>query len=135
MKTSEYLDLAQKKLEVKNDNQLVDKMGWAKSQVNNYRHNRQQMDNEAARKIAELLEIPVWKVIADMETLRAKDEPTRKAWKMLAKLSNQKGVALPSALILNVFIFCGATLCILCKIALQAKRLSTDVSPNYLELA
>jgi len=135
MKTSEYLDLAQKKLEVKNDNQLVDKMGWAKSQVNNYRHNRQQMDNEAARKIAELLEIPVWKVIADMETIRAKDEPTRKAWKMLSKLSAQKGYALPSMLILNAFIFNVAAYCILCQIASHAKRLSRDVSPNYARLA
>ena len=130
MKTSEYLDLAKKTHGMRSDNELARVLSWSKSQVNNYRHNRQQMDNEAARKCAEFIDIPVWQVIADMETLRAKDEPTRKAWKMLSKLSNEKGFALPSMLILNSFIFSGAVYCILCKIANQFKRLSGDVSPN-----
>jgi len=91
MKTSEYLDLAKKTHGMRSDNELARSLNWSKSQVNNYRHNRQQMDNEAARKCAEFIDVPVWKIIADMEIQRAKDEPTRKAWKMLSKLSKEAG--------------------------------------------
>jgi len=135
MKTSEYLDLAKKTHGMRSDNELARILEWSKSQVNNYRHNRQQMDNEAARKYAEFIDIPVWQVIADMEAQRQKDPVKKQAWKMLSKSSTQKGVALPKQLILNAFIFWGAAYCILCKIALQAKRHSADVSPNYLIMA
>ena len=91
MKCSDYLDLAMKKRGLRNDRQIALELEWSSSKIFNYRHNRQMMDNEAARQIAELLDIPVWQVIADMEIERAKDEPTRKAWKMLAKMSKQGG--------------------------------------------
>lgn len=77
MKTSDYLDLAQKKTGKRNDNQLSELLGWSRSKVNNYRHNRQGMDNEAARQIAEILDVPVWQIIADMEAERQKD-PSKK---------------------------------------------------------
>lgn len=58
MKPSDYLDLAQKKVGVRSDNALGVKLKWGRSKINNYRHNRQMMDNEAARQIAEVLDIP-----------------------------------------------------------------------------
>jgi hypothetical protein len=114
MKTSDYLDLAQKKSGARNDNQLKKLLGWGDSKINNYRHNRQAMDNEAARQIAELLEVPVWQIIADMEIQRAKDEPTRKAWKMLGKLSKQGGRATANLLFLLPFPAFGLLHYILC---------------------
>jgi hypothetical protein len=72
------------------------------------------MDNEACRQLAELLNIPVMQIIADMEIYRAKDEPTRKAWKLLAKISSQSGVANPILLIILSFLSVGGVQYILC---------------------
>ena len=96
MKTSEYLDLAQKLTGTRNDNQLMKVMGWKPSQVNNYRHDRQPMDNEQARQIAEITNIPVLSVIVDMELIRAErqnDVDKTNAWKKLARLSKEAGAA------------------------------------------
>jgi transcriptional regulator with XRE-family HTH domain len=101
MKPSDYLDLAHKKMGVRTDNKLREKLNWSSSKVNNYRHNKQMMDNEAARQIAEVLDVPVWQVIADMEINRAKDEPTRKAWMKLSKLKKEAGAVIPNLLILQ----------------------------------
>ena len=117
MKPNQYLDLAIKKAGVKNDNQLMQAIGWGKSKVNNYRHNRQLMDNEAARQIAELINVPVMQVIADMEAERAKEKETRNAWKMLSKMSKEAGKATSNLLILNVIFSLSALYYILCKIA------------------
>jgi|GEM_PF-6124766 len=114
MKTSDYLDLAQKKTGARNDNQLCELLGWRSSKVNNYRHNRQAMDNEAARQIAEVLEIPVLAVIADMEAERQKDPSKKKAWRMLSKMSKQSGRATANLLFLLPFPAIWAALCILC---------------------
>lgn len=104
MKPSDYLDLAQKKVGVRSDNALGVKLKWGRSKINNYRHNRQMMDNEAARQIAEVLDIPVWQVVADMEAQRAKDDVTRRKWLELAKSTSVAGAI---ALSLNVLPFAG----------------------------
>lgn len=114
MKTSDYLDLAQKATGKRNDNQLSVMLGWSRSKINNYRHNRQGMDNEAARQIAEVLDIPVIQIIADMEIQRAKEEPTKRAWMKLAKTIKQTGGITPNLLFLMSFM--SSLLCILCKI-------------------
>lgn len=99
MKTSEYLDLAIKKHDLRNDNQLSNAMGWGSSKVCNYRKNRQAMDNEAAREMAVFLDVPVWNIIADMEAMRAKDPTKKKAWAKLAKMKHQSGMAITSMML------------------------------------
>lgn len=116
MKTSDYLDLAQKKTGKRNDNQLSELLGWSRSKVNNYRHNRQHMDNEAARQIAELIDVPVITVIADMEAQRIKNPEGKKAWKMIAKMTAQRGFASTNLLLLLSFFSWTVKYCILCKI-------------------
>ena len=114
MKTSDYLDLAQKKTGKRNDNQLSQLLGWSRSKVNNYRHNRQHMDNEAARQIAELIDVPVITVIADMEAQRVKNPEGKKAWKMIAKMTAQQGLASTNLLLILSFFSWTFHNCILC---------------------
>jgi len=47
------------------------------------------MDNEAARQIAKILDIPVWTIITNMEAQKQKDPSKKKAWKMLSKMTKQ----------------------------------------------
>jgi len=113
MKTSEYLDLAQRKTGARNDNQLMKLMKWKPSQINNYRHDRQPMDNEQARQIAEVTEVNIVKVIADMEIIRAErknNSEAKKAWKELAKMTKQMGGVSTNLLInMNLFFMaCGS---------------------------
>jgi hypothetical protein len=130
MNSYEYIAEVKRINGLDTDYKAAKMLGWSQHKITNYK-NGQTMDNEAARQIAEILDVPLIKIIADMEVMRAKTEPTRKAWKMLSKMSNQSGVALPSLLIFNVFIFCGATFCILCQIANITPRLNGRVSPSY----
>ena len=134
MNSYEYVTKVREIKNLGTDYALAKMLGWSPHKIYQYRDG-QSMDNNAARQIAEILDMPVITVIADMEAQRAKDENVKEAWKMLSKSSTQKGLALPKQLILNAFIFWGAAYCILCKIALQAKRHSADVSPNYLIMA
>jgi ribosome-binding protein aMBF1 (putative translation factor) len=86
MEISQYLDLAMKKRNLRSDNQLSKELGWSKSKVNNFRHNRQAMDNESCRIIAEVIEIPVWEVIADMELYRAEKQNDEVKKKSMEKI-------------------------------------------------
>jgi hypothetical protein len=104
LKPSEYLDLTIRKLNVKNDRQMAMKFGWRDSKVNNYRHNRQAMDNEASRQIAAELEMPVIKVIADMEAFRAEKKNDKTLFEEWTKVSKMAGVANLKLLILLPFL-------------------------------
>jgi len=135
MKASEYIDLAIKKAGVANDNQLSNALGWTSSKVCNYRKNKQAMDNDAAIEIAELLEMPAIKIIADMEIQRGKTK-NKKAWKMLSKMTKQSGRASANLLILlGVFTNSTAVLCILCKITNVSIMPKTNVSTCNLKMA
>jgi len=90
MKTIEYIDEAKRINGLDTDYKLAKLLGCRQQKISNWRDG-QTMDNNTARQFAEILDVPLLKVIADMEAERAKDEPTRKAWKMLAKLSKEAG--------------------------------------------
>jgi transcriptional regulator with XRE-family HTH domain len=134
MNSYEYIAEVKRSNGLDTDYKVAKMLGCGQNKITQYK-NGQSMDNETARQIAEILGIPVWQVIADMEVMRAKTEPTKKAWKMLAKMSKEAGYTLPSLLILNSIIFYEVQYCILCKIANVAKRLPNGVSPNYSLLA
>jgi len=116
MNTIQYIDKLKKINNLDTDYKLAKLLGCKQQKIKNWRDG-QTMDNNTARQFAEMLEIPVWNVIADMEAERAKDEPTRKAWKMLSKMTKQSGRASAKLLIsLGVLANSTAVLCILCKI-------------------
>jgi transcriptional regulator with XRE-family HTH domain len=79
-------------------------MGWSRNKISQYK-NGQGMDNEACRQVAEVLEIPVWGVIADMEAMRQSDHEKKQAWIELAKLSKEAGsVAITLLLIMPIIL-------------------------------
>lgn len=103
MNSYEYIARVKQTKGLETDYQVAKMMGWSKNKVSQYKLG-QGMDNEAARQVAEILNIPVLEIIADMEAERQKDPAKKKAWKMLAKLSKQAGTATYNLLILNSII-------------------------------
>lgn len=102
MNSYEYIEKVKKVKGLDTDYKVAKMMSWANNKITQYK-NGQSMDNEAARQIAEILDIPVWTVIADMEAQRQKDPSKKKAWKMLSKMTKQSGRA--SAKLLNILPF------------------------------
>ncbi len=80
MNTSEYLDAAQKALDVKSDNALANTLGLNRTAISHYRTGRNAFDNRTAFIIANALGMNPLEVIRDMEIQRAKDEKTRSFW-------------------------------------------------------
>jgi hypothetical protein len=100
MQTSEYLDLALKATGARNDNQLRDHLKWGKSQMHNYRHDKQPMDNKQALELAEMLDIPVMKIIADMEAIRAEKKDNEMLKCKWENISRMAGFVSPNLLFL-----------------------------------
>ncbi|WP_330109946.1 hypothetical protein [Methylophaga thalassica] len=103
MKSYEYIEEVKRANGLDTDYKVAKLLGCGQNKITQYRAG-QTMDNETARQIAEILDIPVWQIIADMESERQKDPSKKKAWKMLAKLSKQAGAATYNLLILNSII-------------------------------
>lgn len=98
MNSYEYVQRVKQAKGLETDYAVAKLMGWSPQKIYQYRDG-QGMDNSAALQVAELLDVPVMAVIADMEAQRAKDEVTKNKWLQLAKST---GVAGMIALSLNV---------------------------------
>ncbi|MDO8827476.1 hypothetical protein [Methylophaga sp.] len=98
MNSYEYIQEIKRRNGLDTDYAVAIKLGWKPNKIYQYRDG-QGMDNAAALQVAEVLDVPVLAVIADMEAQRAKDDVTRNKWIQLAKST---GVAGMLALSLNV---------------------------------
>lgn len=128
MNSYEYIVQVKQAKGLDTDYKVAKLLGWKQNKITQYR-NGQGMDNEAARQIAQVLNVPVWQIIADMEIQRAKDEPTRKAWKMLQRVRKESGEIAPNLLITKGIVgSVVALVCILCKIDDTGKRRLSNVS-------
>lgn len=127
MKASEYIDEVKRSNGLDTDYKVAKLLGCRQQKISNWREG-QTMDNETARQVAEILNIPVWQIIADMEAERQKDPAKRKAWKMLSKLSKESGRATANLLIPLSFLAYGFQHYILCKIGYGKYRLLWNVS-------
>lgn len=134
MKSYDFIEMYKEKNNLPSDYKASQKLGISRQAISNYKNGRP-LDEDLALPIAESLEIEPSEILYIINSEKGKTVEIRKAWKMLSKLSSQKGYSLPNQLILNAFIFWVAGYCILCKIANVAKRLPYGVSPNYLVLA
>ncbi len=92
MNSYEYIEEVKHSNGLETDYQVAKMLGWKANKIYQYRDG-QSMDNEAARQVAEILKIPVMKIIADMEVQRQKDPSKKKAWRMLSKMTKQSGRA------------------------------------------
>lgn len=113
MKSYEYIEEVRRIKGLDTDYKAAKMLGWGQNKITQYK-NGQTMDNEAARQIAEILDIPVLAIIADMEAQRAKDDATRNKWIQLAKMTAQQGLASTNLMILLGFLSGAVKYCILC---------------------
>jgi hypothetical protein len=113
MNAIEYVEKIKEINNLDTDYSVAKLLNCKQQKVSNWRDGGT-MDNEAARQVAQILNIPVWQVIADMEAQRQKDPSKKKAWKMLAKMAKEKGATTPSLLILLGFFSALFQFCILC---------------------
>lgn len=74
MNTKEYLDAVKQKTGIDSDYKLAKLLNLTKQAISKYQLGNRVMDDYTAAKIAEVLEIPVIKVIADANAEREKDE-------------------------------------------------------------
>lgn len=115
MNSYEYIQEVKRSNGLDTDYKVAKLLGCGQNKITQYR-NGQTMDNETARQIAEILNVPVLTIIADMEAERQKDPAKKKAWKMLSKLSQQSGRATANLLFSIPFLSALVQYCILCKI-------------------
>lgn len=84
MKTTQYLDALRSKLGLQSDYALAPVLGLTRAAVSVYRTKGVTFSDDVAIRVAQLLELPEGKVLADMKTEQAKSEVARKAWKRVA---------------------------------------------------
>jgi hypothetical protein len=80
--TAQYLDAAKRKLGIESDYALAPHLGVTKQAISKMRNRPLVMSNTMAAKIAEILEIDLMRVIADMELERGSND---ELWKRIAK--------------------------------------------------
>jgi predicted transcriptional regulator len=89
MKSYEYIEKVKEIKQLDTDYKVAKMMGWHQHKISNYKDG-QSMDNEAARQVAEILDVPLMKVIADMESQRFERQgktEKAKAWSKLSKMA------------------------------------------------
>lgn len=98
MNTTEYLDAVKKRLEIESDYALSKSLGVAKQTVSNYRNGKTHLDEKAARRVGEILNIHPGLVVLDMQRERARTSEEKTLWSDIYKgflllLRPAKGVA------------------------------------------
>ncbi|AYR24554.1 transcriptional regulator [Herbaspirillum rubrisubalbicans] len=85
MNTTEFLDRAKQKLGVESDYALAKALNMRASTISGYRAGRSRMDDDAAYKVAQILEIDPILPIAAANAERTKSPEMRAFWEGLAK--------------------------------------------------
>lgn len=80
-KTNDLLDAVKSRYGLPSDYALAAKLGMTRSMVSGYRHGKSRLGDDAALRVAELLELDAGFVFACMEAERAQTEAARKVWK------------------------------------------------------
>ena len=83
-RTVEYLDELKRRYGISSDYKLAKLIGITYQAVSQYRNKGTTLRDDVALKVAELLELPPGKVLADMQAERAKDARVRDAWRQIA---------------------------------------------------
>ena len=83
-RTVEYLDELKRRYGLPSDYKLASLLGISTAAVAQYRTKGNTFKDEVALRVAELLELPPGKVLADMQAERAKDARVRDAWRQIA---------------------------------------------------
>ncbi|HEY0877136.1 MAG TPA: DUF3693 domain-containing protein [Zeimonas sp.] len=84
MRTVEYLDALRKRLHLPSDYAVSKVLNCSRAAVSAYRHGERAFDDTTALRVADLLELPPARVLADMAAERAKDAKVRAVWQRIA---------------------------------------------------
>ncbi len=82
--TADYLDALRARFNVPSDYGLQTATGWHRQQISRYRTQKGTFDDDTAQRIAAWLELPLEKVLMDMNAQRAKRPEVKKAWQRAA---------------------------------------------------
>jgi len=88
MNSYDYIEKVKEVKGLDTDYKVAKLMNWPSNKITQYR-NGQSMDNEAARQIAQIINVPLMQIIADMEAQRQKEPNKKKAWSKIAKEAGQ----------------------------------------------
>lgn len=91
--TNQFLDQVKVRHGLPSDYALATKLGITRAQVSKYRNRGDELGDETALKVAELLDLDPGYVLACMNHQRTKSEAARAAWEQLADLVKRHGVA------------------------------------------
>ena len=95
MKTIDYLNAVRASRNLKSDAKLADALDLTASAVSAYRKGKAHMGDDTALKVAEILGIEPYEVLADCHAERAETPSTAEAWRTLAdRLRGPKSAAL-----------------------------------------
>lgn len=94
--TADYLDDLQEHFGVESDYALKNFTGWHLQHISRYRTLKSSFDDTTAQRVAGWLDVPLARVLIDMNAQRAKSDAIRKAWEHVAGLA--AAVALVSIL-------------------------------------
>lgn len=84
MDTKDYLLEISKKYNPKNDSAIADMLGIRASAVSKYRKINSPMSDKVCERVAELLDIPLEKILLDMHVMSAPTPKLKAAWMNLA---------------------------------------------------
>lgn len=85
MQTRNYIELTKKKLKIESDYALAKVLGVSRAAIGKYLTGERVMDDYTAAKIAQVLDLPEIKIIAEANQEREKDAKKKSFWKKLAK--------------------------------------------------
>ena len=80
MKSTEWLEEAKKKLKIESDYKLAKIIGIGNAAIANIRKRESGLDNYAASRLEDILELEPMTIIIDMEIQKAKSEEKKKYW-------------------------------------------------------
>lgn len=92
--TLEFLDEVKAKLGLTSDYQLAKSLGCTHSAISNYRAGKSRLDEAAACKVAELLNLDAGYVLACIASERAKKPEVKAAWQHTAQILGGLAAAL-----------------------------------------
>lgn len=137
--TNELLDQVKVRYGLKSDYALAAKLGMTRSLVSAYRNNKRMLGDDAALKVAELLDLDPGYILATMEAQRTHNDAARAAWERLADFVKSHGAAAVLALLVVAPALtptqanaapskAGAGVCILCKIRRLVEKARSALS-------
>lgn len=97
--TTKLLDQVKVRYGLPSDYALAAKLEVTRAGISSYRTGRSHLGDDAALKVAELLELDAGYVLASMEAERAQTDAARKVWEQAADRLKHYGVAAALAMV------------------------------------